>query len=108
MSATTIELKKFCEEKEPKGVILLTGEWGCGKTYFIEHELKEAIKDSSVIFRISLFGVTSQDEVRLAVKQAWLAEKTKDLNWIENAKRVKKAIENTGVGKFFPEFLGIF
>lgn len=106
MSATAIELKKFCEEKEPKGVILLTGEWGCGKTYFIEHELKEAIKDSSVIFRISLFGITSQDEVRLAVKQAWLAEKTKDLNWIENAKRVKKAIENTGVGKFFPEFLG--
>ena len=106
MSVSAIELKKYCEEKDPKGVILLTGEWGCGKTYFIEHELKDEIKNSSVIFRISLFGITSQDEVSFAIKQAWLDEKAKNSNLIQNAIKAQDAVKGTVLSKILPESLG--
>ena len=38
---TLEELKYYCNEKQPVGAIMLTGEWGCGKTYFIENELRK-------------------------------------------------------------------
>lgn len=37
---TVDELVYYCHECEPVGALLLSGEWGCGKTYLIEHELK--------------------------------------------------------------------
>ena len=55
---TLYELLYYCEEPEPVGAILLTGEWGCGKTYLIEHELSDKLKESHVIIRVSLFGIT--------------------------------------------------
>lgn len=71
---TLEELVDYCNEKEPVGALLLTGEWGCGKTYFITHNLAEVMKDNAVILRISLFGVTSAEEINNAVKNAWLKE----------------------------------
>lgn len=44
---TINELMYYCEEPEPVGAVLLTGEWGCGKTYLIDNELKEALKDKA-------------------------------------------------------------
>ena len=32
---TLEELLYYCNEPEPVGALLLTGEWGCGKTYLI-------------------------------------------------------------------------
>lgn len=69
---TLEELVDYCNEVKPVGALLLTGEWGCGKTYFIEHEFAEEIEDDAVIFRVSLFGVTSVDEINEAVKKAWI------------------------------------
>lgn len=34
------ELVYYCTEPEPVGALMFTGEWGCGKTYLIDHELK--------------------------------------------------------------------
>ena len=42
---TLNELLYYCEEPEPVGAVLLTGEWGCGKTYLIDNELKEALEN---------------------------------------------------------------
>lgn len=56
---TLDELVFYCKELEPVGALLLTGEWGCGKTYLIENELREAIKNTDFPLRISLFGVSS-------------------------------------------------
>ncbi|MDE7362493.1 MAG: KAP family NTPase [Oscillospiraceae bacterium] len=69
---TLEELVDYCDEEKPVGALLLTGEWGCGKTYFIEHELKERVKKNAVILRVSLFGMTSVDEINEAVKKAWI------------------------------------
>lgn len=56
---TLEELKYYCEENRPVGAMLLTGEWGCGKTYLIDHDLKETLKDTHIIIRVSLFGINS-------------------------------------------------
>ena len=32
------ELKYYCNEPQPVGAIMLTGEWGCGKTYLLNYE----------------------------------------------------------------------
>lgn len=66
------ELENYCGEKNPAGAMLLTGEWGCGKTYFVEHELKTALQHSYILVRISLFGMTSADELHATVKRKWI------------------------------------
>ena len=38
---TLDELKYYCDEENTFGALLLTGQWGCGKTYLIEHQLCE-------------------------------------------------------------------
>ena len=69
---TIEELKYYCNEKEPVGAILLTGEWGCGKTYLIEKELPNTINGDSIVLRLSLFGVSKLEEINIAVKRLWL------------------------------------
>ncbi|MBO5513984.1 MAG: hypothetical protein J5961_05300 [Mogibacterium sp.] len=50
---------------------MLTGEYGCGKTYLIEKELTEALADTHIIVRVSLFGLDSADALNRAVRQSW-------------------------------------
>ena len=71
---TLDELIAFCEEEEPVGALLLSGEWGCGKTYLIEHEFKEKVKDTTVVLRISLFGMMEIEEIHNAINHTWLEE----------------------------------
>ena len=71
---TVDELVYYCHECEPVGALLLSGEWGCGKTYLIEHELKNALADTSVVLRISLFGMTLPEEIHIAVRREWMTE----------------------------------
>lgn len=52
---------------------MLTGEWGCGKTYLINNELKEKLQDTHVILRVSLFGMATVEEVKSEVKKKWLS-----------------------------------
>ena len=66
------ELVYYCNEEKPVGALLLTGEWGCGKTYLINTQLKNSLKDSHVLLRISLFGISSVEEVKMEVKRKWL------------------------------------
>ena len=44
---TLEELLYYCKEPEPVGAVLLTGEWGCGKTYLIDNVYSLVVKDSS-------------------------------------------------------------
>ena len=58
---TLDELVYYCNETEPVGALMLTGEWGCGKTYQLEHQLKEALANTHILVRVSLFGIGSID-----------------------------------------------
>lgn len=69
---TLQELINYCKEPEPVGALLLTGEWGCGKTYLVEQSLKEELKNSHIFVRISLFGINSVEIFHERVKQQWI------------------------------------
>lgn len=51
------ELKYYCNEPQPVGAIMLTGEWGCGKTYLLKNELTEIMKDTHIFIHLSLFMI---------------------------------------------------
>lgn len=51
------EVIYYCKEDNPTGALLLDGEWGCGKKFFINNILKSTLQDSHVFVRISLFGI---------------------------------------------------
>lgn len=102
---TVDELVYYCHECEPVGALLLSGEWGCGKTHLIEHELKYALADTSVVLRISLFGMTLPEEIHVTVRREWMAEYCK-------IKGIDKVTEKIGQGKewlskmdFLPEWI---
>lgn len=89
---TLDELIYYCNEPEPVGAILLSGEWGCGKTYLIENNLKSSLEQKSKILRISLFGISSIEGVHNVVKQMWMNAyyQEKGVSGItEKAKKVK-------------------
>ena len=60
---TINELMYYCEEPEPVGAVLLTGEWGCGKTYLIDNELKEALKDKAHVISVDAVFADAIDRI---------------------------------------------
>ena len=62
--STLNELIHYCNENNPIGALLLTGEWGCGKTYLIEKDLTRALEKTHVIVKVSLFGITDANALR--------------------------------------------
>lgn len=102
---TLDELLYYCEEPEPVGAILLTGEWGCGKTYLIDNELTEALGDKAYVIRISLFGITAIEGIHVAVRQAWITECNKDKKWKNVIEKSQQGKEVIGKLEFLPEWL---
>ena len=88
--STLDELIHYCNEKNPVGALLLTGEWGCGKTYLIEKSLTEALEKTHIIVKVSLFGVTDAAALRSTVRQKWFEACTPILG------RIRKAKEKSG------------
>lgn len=70
--STLQELIRYCSEDHHLGVLLLTGEWGCGKTYLIDEDLSEALSETHFIVRVSLLGLDSISELNNAVRKQWL------------------------------------
>lgn len=106
---TLDELKYYCSEPKPVGALMLTGEWGCGKTYLLDNVLKKELEKSHVFLRVSLFGASSIDEVKNEVKCCWiytLGESNEQISGItEKVKKfsgVAKTIANKG-SEFLPE-----
>ena len=58
-------LKHYLQTTDPKYAFLITGEWGVGKTYFIEHFIKKnntkLIKEKIIL--ISLFGLKNTSDI---------------------------------------------
>ena len=67
----TSEIKSYIELKETCGALLLTGKWGCGKSY-IMHQLADSLngEDQYAVAIVSLFGVQSIEELDKKVKEA--------------------------------------
>lgn len=55
-------LDSYLAKDDTQYATLLTGKWGCGKTYFIKNYIKKHKEDYKFVY-ISLFGLKSIDEV---------------------------------------------
>lgn len=76
-------INRYLEEKDTDYAIMITGEWGCGKTYFVRHTLSNYInsvpyekkegntKMFSAVY-ISLYGLSSIEELPYLVAKSIL------------------------------------
>lgn len=87
---TLEELKYYCNEPEPVGALMLKGEWGCGKTYLLEHGLKEQLEQTHVILRISLFGLSAIEAIDESVSTAWMNAYLEDKGWNDKSETFGK------------------
>lgn len=69
------EIREYCEEPNTFGALLVTGEWGCGKTHLIKHEFCNSANYRSrfAFILISLFGVDSIDSLHRQIKREYLS-----------------------------------
>ena len=103
--STLNELLRYCDEIEPIGALLLTGEWGCGKTYLIDHELNESISDRAVVIRISLFGISSSKDIHDAIKNSWIDEYCKAKGISEFTDKINEGKKFIAKLDFLPEWI---
>ena len=89
------EIMEFISRKERNGALLLTGKWGCGKTYLIRQIRDELNKDSQyALVIVSLFGLDSVQGVDRKVKESVFKimmgteEPDKETHWGKRAKSV--------------------
>lgn len=59
------EIIRYLKDENYRYAVLIDGNWGCGKTYFVLHDLKESIEknDERNIKYISLYGCNSIEEI---------------------------------------------
>ena len=106
---TLEELENYCKIEHPVGALMLTGEWGCGKTYLLNEELIKRLEETHVFLRISLFGVMSIEEVKAEVQKKWLYTyiASKDSNGkiatglSKYGRTIKKLVKN--VNEYLPD-----
>ncbi len=74
------EILYYCQEDNSFGALMLTGRWGCGKTFLIEHDLPEKLGDSYIVLRVSLFGVDSLNAINKAVQKQYFEAVMKNVD----------------------------
>ena len=64
-----ISIRKYIKDDYATGALLISGEWGSGKTFFLKN-LAEELNNTKeyVVVTISLFGLSSAKEIEKAVK----------------------------------------
>jgi uncharacterized protein YbcI len=75
-------IKDYLNMKNAHRAIMLTGDWGCGKSFYVkkllENELKKLYKQDKKkkkikVISVSLFGLTTPEEIKGAVKTEYLS-----------------------------------
>jgi len=59
-------VSSYVKAKDTDYAIMIHGDWGCGKTYYIENELVDIIKEtqsSKKMLYVSLYGIQSIEEI---------------------------------------------
>lgn len=66
------EIDYYIDCKESTGCLLITGQWGSGKTFLLDNYEKKN-KDKYAIARISLFGISDVIQLHKAVKESYIS-----------------------------------
>ena len=62
-------------EMESTGALMVSGEWGCGKTYHIENVILPALTGKGYNpIKVSLFGIESVNEIPLKIAENYLPQ----------------------------------
>ena len=104
---TNVELtryiKHYIEKDKTKSAIMLSGDWGTGKSHYIQHELiPELQKDGTIhCVTVSLYGLKTVNEIS---KSIYLELRTKILQNKDEATATGKMVGKTvikGITSFF-------
>ena len=91
---TVNEIKNYFNEENSVGALLLTGKWGCGKTYLLEHDLIEQLSQADyLVIHVSLFGLNAICDIHNTIKREYASK-----YHFKNDDTKRKASK---VGKFF-------
>ena len=70
------EIENYISTNETNGALLITGKWGCGKTYLLKNIAREINEENKFLMvRISLFGIDNIETFHKTVKEAVFFEK---------------------------------
>lgn len=103
------EIIDFIFAKENNGALLVTGQWGCGKSHLVKQISEDLNKtEEYYISVISLFGIENIATLNHCVKEAYLDANTGF--WGKTARKVGKVVaetakEGTGVAATATSFL---
>ena len=89
----TAYIKNYLENDKTRSAIMLTGAWGCGKSYYIQNVLtKELNKCNHDVAVVSLYGIKSIAELNKSIYLELRAKKTlKKLASKKKNKETKKS-----------------
>ena len=97
--------------RETNNALLITGEWGVGKTYFFDNTLSEKIEETSIKenenikykpIRVSLSGVTSIDDIERRIVAELYPKLNKGLSKGKGA--IKLLLSIPKIKEYIPEF----
>ena len=85
-------IKLYLNDKLYNYAVLIDGEWGCGKTYFVKNTLRRELIDQSIKY-ISLYGCKSIEEIKEKIIFSVFLNKDKnEIKKIESITNGGKAI----------------
>ena len=94
------ELVNYIESKEMNGAVLLTGKWGCGKTFLIKTLIDSVEKQRYAIVVVSLFGLVSISSLTTEIKKKVIFKKHAYLEKID-----EKTEKNRGIISSFAKLI---
>lgn len=95
-------IKHYLEEDKTNTAIMLTGEWGSGKTYYIENQLTEFLQDDKKnrCIIISLYGLEDISEISKSIyMELRMKPLIKDSEILTTGKIVAKTVIKNVFGK---------
>lgn len=96
-------IKHYLEEDKTKSAIMLTGPWGSGKSYYINHELVPFLikdgKNQCVV--VSLYGIKNVSEISKSIYLELRAKVLRSNNEVATTSKILAKTVAKGITSFF-------
>lgn len=100
----TIEerIKEYLFNKSCNGALMITGPWGCGKTYYLNNKIKPYIEENTdyKVITLSLYGISKTSDISEAIYIEIQKENSPFLSsYLNNQSIVAKTVIKDIIGK---------
>ena len=98
------EIKDYCMHENTSGALLVSGNWGSGKTYLFKEILPSEswFKDHASVISISLFGITNREILDKKLKEKYILKNLSIPEISQEKKKFFSQVKYT-IAKFFTE-----